>query len=157
MNKKMIFLVFSTALAFAACTPATKPSPITDTPTDTTQETMVAPDKDTTMMAETSETENPNLMAEADYTVEMANFRFSEPEMEAEPGQTLTVKLVGKDMLHDLVIDELDVKSNQLKAGEEETIEITVPATAKPGDTYEYYCSVGNHKAQGMVGTLTVK
>ncbi len=32
----------------------------------------------------------------------------------------------------------------------------TVTAQLEPG-TYEYYCPVGNHKAEGMEGTLTVQ
>jgi plastocyanin len=32
----------------------------------------------------------------------------------------------------------------------------TVTADLEPGE-YEYYCPVGNHEAEGMTGTLTVR
>jgi len=92
---------------------------------------------------------------EVDYTLDLASFSFTPNVIMAEPGQTLRVKLVNVGGVHDFVIDELGVASTQLQEGQEEIIEINVPMSAA-GQSYEFYCSVGNHRAMGMVGTLEV-
>ena len=88
--------------------------------------------------------------------MEMSPFKFSQTEIKAKAGDTIKIKLVNNEGMHDLVIDELDVKSKQLKAGESEELTIVIPLSAK-GKTFEYYCSVGNHRQQGMVGKLIIE
>jgi heme/copper-type cytochrome/quinol oxidase subunit 2 len=56
-------------------------------------------------------------------------------------------------MMHDFVIDELGVKIPVTQAGDTSVVEFVADT---PG-TYEYYCSVGEHRAQGQVGTLIVE
>jgi plastocyanin len=90
-----------------------------------------------------------------DYTVSMSNFEFSPNQLTAAPGQTIRVLLVNVDGIHDFVIDELGVQTSELTQDQEEVVEITIPEDAA-GMTYEFYCSVGNHRDIGMVGTLTV-
>ena len=55
--------------------------------------------------------------------------------------------------MHDFVIDELNVKSEITKGGNSTVVEFT-PDTA---GTFEFYCSVGQHRANGMVGKLIVE
>jgi hypothetical protein len=43
--------------------------------------------------------------------------------------------------------------AEQVGAGASDVVEFT----ADKAGTFEYYCSVGNHRAMGMKGTLTVK
>jgi plastocyanin len=106
-------------------------------------------------------TASPDIAMEAidevAYDVTLDSFSFSPNKMEAKAGETIKVKLTNKEGFHDFVIDELNVASSKLAEGKSEIIEITVPAGTAAGTTYEYYCSVGNHRQQGMVGTLTVK
>ena len=85
----------------------------------------------------------------------MANFSFTPKLITAKAGDTLTIKLENSQGMHDFVIDELGVKSRLLKDGEEQLVEISIPVDAK-GKSYEFYCSVGNHRQMGMVGTLKV-
>jgi plastocyanin len=79
--------------------------------------------------------------------------KFDPSEITASPGQEIHVINDGV-MQHDFIIDELDMATDLLNNGEEQTV--TVPADAKPGD-YTYYCSVPGHRESGMEGTLTVK
>ena len=115
--------------------------------------------EDAMMPAEEGMMEGDEMMVEGeeavDYTLDLASFSFSPNILNAEPGQTLRVKLVNVSGFHDFVIDELGVASTQLEEGKEEIIEIEVPMSAA-GQSYEFYCSVGNHRAMGMVGTLEV-
>jgi len=95
------------------------------------------------------------MVQEPDYTLTLQNFSFAPNIMKAKPGQTLTVKLVNAGGFHDFVIDELGVASSRIAQGESEIVTITIPEDAT--GSYEFYCSVGNHRAQGMVGTLMIE
>ena len=65
------------------------------------------------------------------------------------------VKIVFKNMqgFHDLTIDGLNLKTKQIQAGEEESIEFV----ADKKGTFDYFCSVGTHREMGMVGKLVVE
>ena len=56
-------------------------------------------------------------------------------------------------MPHDFVIDELGVATAILQPGESEIVEFIVDRAG----TFEYYCSVGQHRANGMKGNLIVQ
>lgn len=89
-----------------------------------------------------------------DFTIEGTPFAFAPKTMEVKVGEMVRITFVNKEGFHDLVIDEFaGARTKQLKAGESETITFV----ADKAGTFEYYCSVGTHRAQGMVGTLTVK
>jgi plastocyanin len=50
------------------------------------------------------------------------------------------------------VIDEFNVKPKQIGANAEDSVEFTADKTG----SFEFYCSVGNHREMGMKGTLVV-
>ncbi len=85
-------------------------------------------------------------------TIEAKEFSFSPSVITVKAGQPVRIRLqnTGK-MPHDWVIDGL-AKTSTIKSGETDTIEFT-PTEA---GTFSFYCSVGNHRAQGMEGKLTV-
>ncbi|HIA92179.1 TPA: hypothetical protein EYO12_03640 [Candidatus Saccharibacteria bacterium] len=87
--------------------------------------------------------------------VDMSNFEFSTDLITASPGDTVTVNLINSGGTHDFVIDEFGVQSETINTGETTSVTFTVPADAE--GEYEYYCSIGNHREQGMVGTLVVQ
>lgn len=87
------------------------------------------------------------------FAVEGSPFMFSVKEIKVKKGDMVKIVFTNKAGFHDWTIDEFNAKTKQLKAGETE--EITFVAS-KSG-TFEYYCSVGTHKQQGMVGKLIVE
>lgn len=92
------------------------------------------------------------------YALELNSYSFTPNLIEAEAGETIRIKLTSIDMPHNFVIDELNVQSGMLSAGgDSDIIEITIPEDTPSGTEYEFYCSVGNHKQLGMVGTLRVR
>ncbi len=104
--------------------------------------------------ATTSATEEQNVAGEVKtLSVEATSFAFSLKEIRVKKGDVVKVTVSNKAGMHDFVIDELNVRTKILKAGETE--EVTIVAD-KIG-TFEYYCSVGNHRQMGMVGTLIVE
>lgn len=98
-----------------------------------------------TTMEESSEVVTINMDAGA--------FYYKPAEIRVKKGQKVKVVMTSKDMMHDFVIDELGVKSPIIKSGETNTVEFTPDKTG----TFTYYCSVGQHRAQGQVGTIIVE
>ena len=88
-----------------------------------------------------------------EFTLDSFNFGYSETEIRVQEGDTVTINLTNSDGFHDWVVDEFDAATDKIRAGE--TTSVTFVADA--AGTYEYYCSVGNHRQQGMVGTLVVE
>lgn len=87
------------------------------------------------------------------FTVTGTNFSFSPSEMRVKKGDTVRITLKSTTGMHDLRIDEFGVGTKVLRASDSsETIEFV----ANKAGTFEYYCSVGNHRAMGMRGNLIV-
>ena len=67
-------------------------------------------------------------------------------------GDKVKVIMNSVDMMHDFVIDELNIKSAIAKSGSSAEVEFTADKVG----SFEFYCSVGSHRKMGMVGTLVV-
>lgn len=80
--------------------------------------------------------------------------KFDKSSLSAKAGKVTVVMDNPSDLPHAVEVEGNGVE----KSGETATKGgvSKVSANLKPG-TYEYYCPVGNHKAAGMEGTLTVK
>jgi plastocyanin len=87
-----------------------------------------------------------------EFTIDAFNFGYSIPEIKIRKGQKVTITLTNSGGTHNFVIDELGVDSGRIIAGES----VTFDFVANEAGEFEYYCSVGNHRAQGMVGKLIV-
>ena len=140
--KNKILSLLTLAVLLSACT---------NTPTETSADV----DLDSDIEVAGNEKPDTAMEEKVGFTFELKKFAFTPNVFEVKAGTTVKIKIVNAGGIHDFVIDELDVKSSQIKEGEEEIFEITIPEDAK-GKEYEFYCSVGNHRQQGMVGTLTV-
>lgn len=104
----------------------------------------------------TSATPGDAMMNESgvkEITVTASNFKFSPTEIKVNKGDKVKIILKNTQGFHDLVIDEFNVQTKSIGAGLEDTVEFT----ADKAGTFEYYCSIGNHRAMGMVGKLIVQ
>ncbi|TAK05664.1 hypothetical protein EPO33_00760 [Patescibacteria group bacterium] len=81
------------------------------------------------------------------------NFAFSTKTLALKSGQKVRLTFVNNEGMHDFRLDEFGVATKKLKAGESETVEFTPDKTG----TFEAYCSVGVHRAMGMVTAVTVE
>lgn len=88
-----------------------------------------------------------------EFTVEGRPFEFSLKEMRVNKGDTVTVTFVNQEGMHDWVVDEFNARTKQIKTGETDTVTFVADQTGM----FEYYCSVGQHRANGMVGKLIVE
>ncbi len=101
----------------------------------------------------TSPTVVPNEMGDV-LTIEGKEFAFSPSILTLSKGKTyqLTFKNTGT-MPHNIDIDELGVKTKTISPGQTDTVSFTPSQTG----SFTFYCAVGNHRAQGMQGTITIQ
>ena len=65
----------------------------------------------------------------------------------------MRVVFTSESGFHDWVVDEFDAATSRVQSGGQATVEFV----AETSGTFEYYCSVGSHRAQGMKGNLVVE
>lgn len=82
-----------------------------------------------------------------------SNFKFSIQEMRVKVGDKVRINFISQSGFHDLVIDEFAVATKQMNSGGKDSVEFV----ADKAGTFEYYCSVMQHRQMGMVGKLIVE
>lgn len=88
-----------------------------------------------------------------EFTVTGANFSFNPSSITVKKGDRVKITFINSEGFHDWKIDEFGAATKQTKAPTTEVLEFTADKVG----SFEYYCSVGSHKAMGMVGTLKVE
>ena len=130
----------------------------TPTTTTPTQQVPAATDSDveeTVVKEDGDAMEEEGAMMEArEIVVEGSEFSFSPASISVKSGEKvkLTFNNVG-NFPHNFTLEGLGVATKTIGAGQSDSIEFTV----EEGGTYATFCSVGNHRAQGMEGTLDVE
>lgn len=81
------------------------------------------------------------------------NFSFSLAEIRVKKGDKVKIIFKNVEGFHDWIIDEFNARTPQINTGETAEVEFTADKTG----TFEYYCSVGEHRAKGMKGNLMVE
>ena len=144
--KKLIVLSLATML-FAGCS-LQIPQLLPQTPPK-------QPEQQVSQTSSPSPTAAPAAIVKTDRTIEVSasNFIYDKKEIRVKKGENIEIKFTNGEGFHDFVIDELNVRTQRVPEGESETIRIP---TDKVG-TYAYYCSVGNHRAQGMEGKIIIE
>jgi cytochrome c oxidase subunit 2 len=84
---------------------------------------------------------------EASFTVLGSNFEYDIKEMRVKEGDEVTITFRSVDGFHDWVVDEFDAATEKVETDGETTVTFIADKTG----TFEYYCSVGQHRANGMV------
>lgn len=105
------------------------------------------------MMEDEEETESVTGGEVKSFILEARNFTYSQKEIRVREGDRVRITLASKQGFHDWVIDEFDAKTKQINEGSQDIVEFI----ADEKGTFEYYCSVGNHRQQGMGGKLIVE
>lgn len=137
-----------------AVTPEAEPE-TAEAETETAAEPAVATDAEA--VVPTSVVETPTETEAAAETrvfdVSGSNFAFDVTEMRVKEGDTVTINFSASAGFHDWKIDEFSAATAQVRPG----TPTSVTFVADKKGTFEYYCSVGSHRAQGMVGNLIVE
>jgi len=87
------------------------------------------------------------------FTVVGKPFSFTPSQITVNKGDTVVIIFKNESGTHDWKIDEFNSATKILQSGQQETIQFV----ANKVGTFEYYCSIGTHRQQGMKGNLTVK
>lgn len=87
-----------------------------------------------------------------EFTVTGSNFKFAPATMSVKKGDTVKITFNNSSGTHDLRVDGYNVGTKVIQGGASETFTFV----ADKAGSFEYYCSVGQHRQMGMKGTLTV-
>lgn len=117
----------------------------TQQPSSDTSDTMMQEDSSDTMMKDDA--------AEVTVNVTGENFSFSPNKITVKKGQTVKINFTSKQGFHDWVVDEFDAHTEQINAPNSSSVTFV----ANKAGEFEFYCSVGQHRQLGMVGTLVVE
>lgn len=88
-----------------------------------------------------------------EFNVTGSNYQFDPAVIKVKKGDLVKINFKSTGGFHDFVLDEFNVKTAVTGPGKVETVEFTPDRVG----TFEYYCSVGNHRQMGMVGKLIVE
>lgn len=102
----------------------------------------------------TENTENNQTPRVKEVTVIGNDYSFNPPNIPVKAGEPvrITFKNEGEEM-HNLMINGLNKKTNTIGSGQVDVLEFTAPSNG----IYEFICSVGNHRTQGMIGKIIVE
>lgn len=81
------------------------------------------------------------------------DFEYDVKEIRVKKGDTVVINFESTDGFHDWVLDEFDAASSRINEGEK----TSVTFVANKAGTFQYYCSVMNHRQKGMIGYLIVE
>ncbi|MBX4199007.1 cupredoxin domain-containing protein [Candidatus Parcubacteria bacterium] len=87
-----------------------------------------------------------------EFTVNGGGYYFAPKTITVNKGDTVKINFVNAGGMHDWVLDAFNAKTPVIQSGQTASVTFVADKTG----TFEYYCSVGNHRQMGMVGTLTV-
>jgi len=145
----MILAALALAVLVAGCTGQS--TDITDTIIVTTT-TLTATTASTTTSVTGGTTGITRDVTIVEKSVTGSSFKFEPSAITVNKGDRVKVSFVSADVGHNFVIDGY----GQTKTISSGTAAETIEFTADKAGTFEYYCSVGSHKALGMKGTLIV-
>lgn len=87
------------------------------------------------------------------FNIQGSNYVFSVSTIRVQRGDTVRINFSSTQGMHDWKVDEFNAATNQVNQGQSDTVEFI----ADESGTFEYYCSVGDHRQRGMVGSLIVE
>ncbi|MFH1053915.1 MAG: cupredoxin domain-containing protein [Candidatus Woesearchaeota archaeon] len=130
--------------------------------TPTTQQVVPTTQSDpTTTQASVTTTQETTITQTAEvktFSLTGINLKFmmdgvEAPEIRVNEGDTVRIEFTSTDGFHDWVVDEFDAATERVNTGNSTFVEFI----ADKKGTFEYYCSVGQHRANGMRGNLVVE
>lgn len=124
------------------------------TQTEVLEQTVI-PSPELTLPSPEGMTESTGSSTESlkEFTVTGSNFKFDMSEIRVKEGDSVKITFKNAGGIHDFTIDEFNVKTKTATGPTEETVTFVAD---KAGE-YDFYCSVGQHRANGMEGKFIVE
>ena len=108
-------------------------------------------DEEDTSAAETTEETTTADDSGGSTSVSMTEYSFDPGDVTVSEGDSIEVVNDG-ELPHNFTVTDEDLATSDLSGGASEELTVDLP----PGE-YEYVCTIADHAAQGMTGTLTVE
>lgn len=154
MNKKFIILSVIIIIAIIAFFVSSKSPAPNKIPTPIINQGGVTMGQTSTSTLELNSGINAvESFATQEFTITAGNFKFTPSNIRVKKGTAINITLNNTEGFHDLKIDEFEVATNKLSAGESDVITFVANKTG----SFEYYCSIGNHRQLGMKGMIVVE
>lgn len=115
-------------------------------------ETVTAPVQTESVVEDKTSTQSSAVEAVKEITVSSGGLKFTPAEIKVKVGDKVRITYKNTKGQHNFALDEFNVKTKLLSAGEEETVEFV----ADKAGTYNFYCPVPGHRSAGMEGVLNV-
>lgn len=125
----------------------------TSTPSTVTQENPAPADSQTTVEQSSPSGEETDTGEVKEFNVTNSSLKFDPTEITVNQGDKVRITFKSGGGVHDFTLDEFNVKTKSLSSSQEETVEFT----ADKAGTFEYYCSISNHRELGLKGNLIVE
>jgi len=96
--------------------------------------------------------------ADVTFTLTGENFKFvmdgkDNPTLRVKQGERVRIAFTSTQGLHDWVLDEYSIATERVR----DPNSTSLAFIADKAGTFEYYCSVGKHRANGMKGLFIVE
>jgi len=153
MKKGLIFVILIALVVVLWVVFGNKKEETNSVPSDTQAENTLPPRNDTVIPDETTNSTDTITGTVKEFKVSGKNYSFTPSTMTVSKGDTVRITFTNTAGTHDLRIDEFNVATKMIGTGKSDTVEFVADKTG----TFEYYCSVGEHRALGMKGKITVK
>jgi plastocyanin len=113
----------------------------------------VMPKKNETPVTQVEMQAKKPFVADKNFDIKGLNYTYDVKEIKVKLNDKVKINFTNTEGFHDFKIDEFEVASKQISANQSESIEFVASKTG----TFEYYCSVGQHRANGMWGKIIVE
>ncbi len=107
----------------------------------------------TTITNSTTTSQTTGTPAVKSFTIHGQDYSFSPNQISVNKGDTVKITFIDDDGYHNLIIEGLNVKTQTIPSGKTDSVTFVASKTG----SFNFYCSVGNHRAEGMTGVLVVK
>lgn len=114
---------------------------------------IATPKKTENPVAQTEVLAKKPFVADKTFEVKGLNYAYDVKEIRVKLNDMVKINFTNTEGFHDFRIDELGVASQKIGEGKTESLEFV----ASKAGTFEYYCSVGQHRANGMWGKIIVE
>lgn len=88
-----------------------------------------------------------------EFIISGRNFSLTPNSITVKKGDKVKITFQNTEGSHNFVISEFNVATKTIKSGEEASVEFTADKIG----SFQYYCSIGTHRAMGMWGVLKVE
>ncbi|MEO5927721.1 MAG: plastocyanin/azurin family copper-binding protein [Patescibacteria group bacterium] len=111
------------------------------------------PEMTTDQEAELKAGEAEHKPGELTFHIKGGSFFYVPNQIKVKKGDKVKIVFENVGGMHNINIDEYNVKSDTVQTDGETTVEFT----ADKAGSFEYYCAVGQHRAMGQKGMLVVE